>query len=189
MSWAVFLVVVFCFATAQAANISWSGANADANGVGFWDDPDNWSGGQEPTINDQARLNLSNTTVEVDGFYPNEKVCDQIRIGWGTAHQNITLLVTGGTFRCRSQLNVGVRGGVNCALQVDGGHVIAEGRIRSARDRGATARFIINGGIVDVANSMALSELSSSGGATLVMNAGVLNVDALQTGEGVLVKR
>jgi len=184
LSWAVFLLAVVCFTTAQAANIQWSGANADANGVGYWDSPGNWAGDTEPTIDDGAWIYLAGATVVVDDFLPNEKVCDNVRVGWGETHHDITLLVTGGTFRCRSQLNVGLRGAKNCTLQVDGGHVIAEGRVRSARDLSATASFIINSGIVDVASSMALSELSSSGGVTLVMSGGVLNVDALETGQG-----
>ena len=179
----VILLVLVGFSGVQAANITWSGVNADANSVGFWDDPGNWIGGKEPTIDDQARLYQSGATAIVDDLFPNEKVCDQVRIGWGTDHRDIALLVAGGTFRCQNQLRVGLRGAKNCKLQVDSGHVITNS-IRSARDRQATASFIINGGIVDVASSMELSELSSSGGAVLIMNGGVLNVDALDTGQG-----
>jgi len=180
----VFLLVVLGFTmVAPAANRIWSGANAEPNGVGFWDDPANWSGGAEPTLNDNAWIHTSGATVIVDDFLPEEKVCRQLRIGWNV-QQDVTLLVQGGTLRCATQLNIGLRGAKNCTLQVDSGHVITNS-IRSARDGLGTASIIINGGIVDVQASMALTEVSGtgpSGGAVLTMNSGVLNVDTINTG-------
>jgi len=167
----------------QAATITWGGANVDANGFGFWDSPGNWAGDLAPTLDDEARIYTSGTTVVVDDFYPEEKVCSQLRIGW-KPQQDITVLVQGGTLRCATQIMIGLRGAKNCTLQVDGGHVITNS-IRSARDNLATASIIMNGGIVDVEASMALTEVSGtapSAGAVLNMNGGILNAETINTG-------
>jgi len=39
---------------ASAANVDWTGANSDANGLGYWDIPGNWATGALPTSGDNV---------------------------------------------------------------------------------------------------------------------------------------
>lgn len=186
------LSLIMAFAvSAQAANINWTGTNADANGVGYWDEEANWNGDKLPTMEDRAQLLLSDSTIVVDDFDPDTvKEAMEIRIGWGTAHKNVTLLMTSseeggpGGVLTTDLLRMAVRGAVNSRLQVDAGHLIVNGQLRTGRDNDASAFIEINGGRVDCL-SMNLTEL---GGyyteAGLTMNGGELNVNGSLTTSG-----
>ena len=141
-----------------------------------------------PTMDDRADLNLSDATIIVDDLYPNAlKQANEVRIGWGTnnpdtTHKNVTLLITNaedggpGGVLTTNQMRISARGGVNNKLQVDAGHVIINGRLRTGRDRNATAFIEINGGRLDCA-TMELTELAGNyTEAGLTINGGELNV-------------
>jgi len=184
------LIVAFA-ASAHAANINWSGANADANGVGYWDDVANWNGGELPTMGDRAQLLLSDSATVVDDWDSDTvKEAMEVRIGWGVAHKNVTLLITSATedgpggVLTTDLLRMAVRGAENSRLQVDAGHLIVNGQLRTGRDNNASAFIEINGGTVDCL-SMNLTELANNyTEAGLTMNGGELNVAGSLTTSG-----
>ncbi|MFC1765189.1 LamG domain-containing protein [Planctomycetota bacterium] len=189
----VFLLAVLGFAVAiPAANISWIGENADANGLGFWDDSGNWSSDVLPTMDDEVRLYQSNTTIVVDDWDPNiVKEAGTIRLGWGTGHgPNVTLVINSaeedgsGGILTTNEIRISSRGSKNSKLQVDAGHLNINGGLRTGRDNDATAFIEINGGRVDCL-SMNLTEREGYySEAGLTMNGGELNVDGALTTSG-----
>ncbi len=83
-------VVGLCAVSVSAANLNWTGTEADANGVGFWDAPANWSAGVLPTMADRADLNMSDATIVVDDWDPNVvKQANEVRVGWGTNNPDL----------------------------------------------------------------------------------------------------
>jgi len=122
---------------ASAANVDWTGANADANGLGFWDDPGNWSNDALPSSGDKAKIESKNDTVVVDDFDPNTlKECDILVMSWGSWGQNETLWLRsydgtgpGPVFNCRL-VQMSSQGGINSRLVIDSGEFNASARIR-----------------------------------------------------------
>jgi len=173
---------------ASAANVDWTGANADANGLGFWDDPGNWSNDALPTSGDKAKIESKNDTVVVDDYDPNTpKECDILVMSWGSWGQNETLWLRsfdgtgpGPVFNCRLA-QISAKGGINSRLVIDAGEFNASGRIRigsataADNDPNNSATIIVNGGTLN-ADRLSLTEQAAVSRGTLIVNGGQVNV-------------
>ncbi len=173
---------------ATAANVDWTGVNADANGLGFWDDPGNWSNDALPTSGDKAKIESTNDTVVVDDFDPNiPKECDILVMSWGSWGQNETLWLRsfdgtgpGPVFNCRLA-QISAKGGINSRLVIDAGEFNASGRIRigsataADNDPNNSATIIVNGGTLN-ADRLSLTEKAEVSRGTLIVNGGQVNV-------------
>jgi hypothetical protein len=168
---------------ASAANRNWTGANADANGLGYWDDEGNWD--TYPTATDQAFLTgVANSTVVVDDFddvnYP-VKECSTLLLG--NDADNITLWVNsfdgsgpGGVLNT-NVVKMGQFGSQNTQLIVDAGEFNCSNlRVQQQTNATGGSCFItVNGGVLN-AGKLGLTEQTLEAQSTLTVNGGLVDV-------------
>ncbi len=184
----IFLVLGLTLASQAQVYVNWVGTIADANGLGYWDEPRNWDSGAVPTAAEWAVIGEPNATVVVDDYYPGVKEVADISMGQGPSDVNVTLLITtaeggsgeGGSLKA-SRLSMASYGGKNCLLQMDAGKLnIGDLRTCSTGSNLPDATIIINGGVANIA-SLSLTEAAEESYATLIMNGGELNISSKLT--------
>ncbi|MCP4450940.1 MAG: LamG domain-containing protein [Planctomycetes bacterium] len=185
---AIIALVLSLAMAASAANVDWTGANADANGLGYWDSAGNWSTDALPTSGDKAKIESKNDTVVVDDYDPNTlKECDVLVMSWGNWGQNETLWLRsydgtgpGPVFNCRL-VQMSSKGGINSRIVIDDGEFNASARIRIGNaaaadtDPNNSATIVVNGGTLN-ADRLSLTEKAFASKGTLIVNGGQVNV-------------
>jgi hypothetical protein len=171
--------------SASAANYNWTGTNADASGLGYWDDPGNWD--TYPTASDQAFLQVANSTVVVDDFddvnYPAKECTTLILARTSPADDNITLWVNsydgsgpGGVFKT-NVVKMAQAGAQNTQIMVDAGEFNCSNlrTLQLDSSAGGSCFITVNGGVLN-AGKLSLTERALEGQATLTVNGGLVNV-------------
>ena len=180
---AVLCLVLGLTLSVPAANYNWTGGNADANGLGYWDDPGNWD--TYPTASDQAFLQVPNSTVVVDDYDPNiPKVCSNLILArTSPADDNITLWVKtfdgsgpGGVFST-GVIKMAQAGAQNTKIIVDAGELnVANLRtLQLGNSTGGSCFITVNGGVLN-AGKLSLTEQALETQAALTVNGGLANV-------------
>jgi len=179
------LVLGLALASQAQQYVNWVGSLADANGLGFWDEPGNWDTGEIPTVDFWAQIPGPNTTVVADDFSPEPKVAQDISMagGAGAGALNVTLLITsyedgsgeGNSLTC-SRFFLAGDGGKNALVQMDAGELnVGQFRTCSTANNIPDATITINGGVANI-GSLSLTEVARESYSTLIINGGELNI-------------
>jgi len=179
---AILCLVLGLALTVSAANRNWTGTNADANGLGYWDDPGNWD--TYPTASDQAFLLTADSTVVVDDYDPNiAKECLRLILARSGAHDNITLWLKsfdgsgpGGVFST-DVVKMGQAGSQNTQLIVDAGEFNCTNLRVQQQDGavGGSCFITVNGGVLN-AGKLGLTEKTIEAQSTFTVNGGLVDV-------------
>ena len=179
------LVCAGCISTgALAVDAIWQGD--DSQDPTLWNVAENWNTGLLPTSTEIAKFLGSSDFAEVvagDDF-----TVHRVWAGWGD--DNVHIIVhAGGSLTTTSWMGIGVYGGAEALLEIDGGTVQAAMH-RTAR-HGSTlenlndSTLLINSGTYTVTGNASLGEehvgVNYPGIARLIMNGGTMNVGGLLT--------
>jgi hypothetical protein len=182
---AILCLVLGLTLSVPAANYNWTGGNADANGLGYWDDPGNWD--TYPTASDQAFLQVASSTVVVDDFddvnYPIKECSTLILARTSPADDDVTLWINsfdgsgpGGVFST-GVIKMAQSGAQNTQIIVDAGELNCSNLrvLQLGSAAGGSCFITVNGGVLN-AGTLGLTEQTLEAQSTLTVNGGLVDV-------------